>query len=544
MFELLLNLILSGYAWQKEGTVMQKNIHRIILIVLILFLDLSFVNAQTSVNPDSSLQAILTGLEGSELSLSQAQQYALKNSTSVRRAEAEYLAYAGSLRRERGSFDPELFFKLNYEDIKEPTASFFAGADVLITKSTTSQTGLKMNLPIGTQLELSLNTISLKTNSQFAFLNPEYDAFGSLSFRQPLLGGFTASGRKSLTRAELEYEAAQKRYDQEIVAVNSEVEKTYWNLYTSVRDYAVQKLTRDRAAAFLKETELRQQAGLVGPNQTASAKTFLAQQELLLIDREEQLDAQSDQLAVLIGVRPEKGLPRFKVIDTPPNNFSVEPVEEIIENALSNNLELQAAQKDIDAVNTLADAASWEALPRIDLTGSLVSTGIGGDSQDIIFGGDTLRTTSGGSFGDVLNQVFKRKFPGWNIGVEVSLPIGLRKGLGEKDRLEAASLNVQQRYIELSRILEQQIRAAHRELSHGNNRLKAASEGVEAAQEQVRIGTIEFQNGRITAFELVRLNEDLAIAQRSYSQALVQTVNAIASLKQLTSGKYPVPTNY
>ena len=97
-------------------------------------------------------------------------------------------------------------------------------------------------------------------------------------------------------------------------------------------------------------------------------------------------------------------------------------------------------------------------------------------------------------------------------------------------------MNTEQRYIELSRILEQQVRAAHRELSNGNDRLKAATAGVEAAQEQVRIGMIEFQNGRITAFELVRLSEDFAVAQRRYSEALVKTVNAAALLKQLTSG--------
>jgi len=233
---------------------MQKVIFRIIFIIPFLFFGLSSVNrSQTVVNPDSALRVIFDGLEGTDLSLSQAEQYALKNATSLRRAEAVYLAAEGSLRRERGFFDPELFFKLNYRDLKEPTASFFAGADVLITKQTTSQTGLTLNLPIGTELELALNTVSLKTNSQFAFLNPEYDAFGSLSFRQPLLGGFTTSGRKYLTSAELEYDAAKARYDQEILAVKSAVEKTYWNLYTSVRDYAVQKLTRDRAIAFLKD---------------------------------------------------------------------------------------------------------------------------------------------------------------------------------------------------------------------------------------------------------------------------------------------------
>lgn len=514
------------------------------IILLLTILDVTHLAKGQTNTPDSALQIILSGIEGTNLSLSEAEQYALKNATSVKRAEARYMAALGSLRRERGFFDPELYFSLNYQDLKEPTASFFAGADVLITQQTTSQTGLKLNLPIGTELELALNTISLKTNSQFAFLNPEYDAFGSLSFRQSLLGGFTASGRKELNSAELEYDAAKARYDQEILAVNSVVEQIYWGLYTSERDYAVQKLTRDRAEAFLKETELRNKAGMVGPNQVANAKTFLAEQELLLIDREEQLDSQSDQLAALIGVRPEKGSFRFKVVDDPPSDFSVGPVEEMIENALNNNLELKAAQKEVDAANSLVEAANWEALPRVDLVGSLVSTGIGGDSQDIIFGGDTLRSTTSGSFGDVLNQIFKRKFPGWSVGVELSIPIGLRPGLGEKDRLEAEVLNVQQRLIELSRILEQQIRTAHRELSHGNDRLKAATDGVEAAREQVRIGMIEFQNGRITAFELVRLSEDFAVAQRRYSESLVRTVNAVATLKQLTSGKYPATRNY
>ncbi len=187
----------------------------------------------------------------------------------------------------------------------------------------------------------------------------------------------------------------------------------------------------------------------------------------------------------------------------------------------------------------MLDAAFWQAFPKVDLVGSLNSSGLGGDSQNVIFGGDTLRSSTSGSFGHVLSEVFKRKFPGWSVGVEVSLPIGLRKGLGEKDRLEAGSLTAQQSYIELSRLLEQQVRESYRELANGNERLKVSREGVDAAQEQVRIGMIEFQNGRLSAFELVRLSEDFAIAQQRYSDALVKTVKAAAELKQLTSGYYP-----
>jgi outer membrane protein TolC len=125
------------------------------------------------------------------------------------------------------------------------------------------------------------------------------------------------------------------------------------------------------------------------------------------------------------------------------------------------------------------------------------------------------------------------------VGVEVSIPIGLRSGLGEQDRLDAEVMIAEQRYIQAKRILEEQVRGSYQELEHGKLRLKAAREGVDAAQEQVRIGTIEFQNGRATAFELVRLRADFAVAQQRYSQALVRGAKAAASLKQLTSGAYP-----
>lgn len=518
-----------------------KAVYTLHLIVLVSFGIYNSASGQT-VQPDSALNNILKELQGSRIALSEAIDLAKKNSTSLNKADGLYRASLGKLKSERGVFDPELYFSLYYKDLDVPTASFFAGADVLKTKETTSQTGLRLKLPVGTQFEVSLNTVSLNTNSQFAFLNPEYNGSGSISFRQPLLGGFTATARKNLTQAEFEYDAAKSLYDQEVIAVRTEVEKAYWNLYTSERDYGVQKLVRDRAKEFLRETELREQAGLVGPSQVANAKTFLAEQELLLIDQEEALDAQSDFLAVLIGTRPDPAFTRFKTVDEPPTYFPVEPVDLMIDYALENNLQLHAAQKEIDAANSLVDAAYWEIFPRLDVIGSLSGSGLGGDPHPVFFPGfeDPITTTTSGSFGNMLNQVFKRNYPGWSLGVELSLPIGFRPGIGEKDRLEASAFIAHQQYIELSRSLEESVRKAHRELSHGNLRLKAATDGVNAAQEQVRIGRIEFQNGRITAFELVRLGEDFAKAQRRYSEALIKTVNAVATLRQLTSGRYPV----
>ncbi|MBI1804680.1 MAG: TolC family protein [Ignavibacteriae bacterium] len=494
---------------------------------------------QTPANPDSALQNILDKLEGTTLPLRDAVQHALQNATSVRTAEAAYLAASGSRRREAGSFDPTLFFNLNYLDQKQPTASFFSGASILSTTQTISSAGLRYELPIGTNIEASLNSVRLNTNSSFAFLNPQYTTFGNLSLRQPLLGGLHVSARKELTKAEQEMDAAKARYDQEVLAISTAVEQSYWDLYAAERDYAVQKLITDRAQAFLKETETRAKTGLIGPNQVANAKTFLAEQGILFLDREEQLDRLSDQFASLIGRRPDVGRHRFITVDSPPDEFPLEEAGVLVDRAIQNNLQLQADKADVEAKRALSRAAFWEALPSINLVGSLGGNGLSGTAQDVIFGSDTLRTTVGGGFGDAVRHAVKRDFPSWSVGIEVSIPIGLRSGLGEQDRLEAEVVIAEQHQIQQARIVEEQVRESHRELFNGKRRLTAAREGVDAAQEQVRIGLIEFQNGRSTAFELVRLGADFAVAQQRYTQALVRSAKAAAALRQLTSGTYP-----
>jgi outer membrane protein TolC len=88
--------------------------------------------------------------------------------------------------------------------------------------------------------------------------------------------------------------------------------------------------------------------------------------------------------------------------------------------------------------------------------------------------------------------------------------------------------------------LEENVRASYRELLHAKKRLEAARNGVEASAEQVRIGMLEYQVGRTTAFELVRLSADLATAQQRYSQALVRAAKAAAELKKLTSSEIEI----
>lgn len=488
-------------------------------------------------SPDSSLAVALRRIEGTPLSLEEALRVSMENATAAVDAEARLRVAAASYRIERGAFDPELFASWERNSSDAPTASFFSGADTLKSDVTRSTGGVRMRLPIGTELSASIDLTENESNSAFASLSPEYNAGGVLSLRQPLLSGFGPAASAPLTAARREMEAGQARYRDAIAVLRSEVEVTYWDLHASEQDLAVAIAIRDMADALLQEAKYRSAAGLVGPNQVANARVFLAEQEQALLDREERLDLVSDHLATLMGRRPEGR--RFRAQSEPPRDFGNETEDAIVGRVLAGSPELSAAELQLKASEARLRGARWDALPALDLHASLGGTGLSGEPRDVVFGGDTLRTAISGGGSGAVSDAIKRDFPNWSVGVTLTLPLGLRSERAERERAEAEHRLAESAYLATRRSLEERARAAARELLHGTRRLGAAREGVDASLEQIRIGRIEYRNGRTTAFELVRLGADLASAQQRLSAALVRTARAVAEIRRLTGEASP-----
>jgi len=501
-------------------------------------------------NPDSTLAIAIQKIEGTPITLEDALQKALVQETSVREADASMRAARGTLRHESGAFDPELFFDASRTGIDQPSASPFSGGDTLAsgvsvvrTTQTTTTTGARVTLPTGTELSASLLATRRESNSTFSLLNPEYDANGVLSVRQPLLKGFgpgTWGDRSAAARA---YEAARARYEDAVLETRARVERTYWDLYAARRDLALQQIIRDRAKSLLDESQLRARAGLVGPGAVASARVFYTQQEQALLDFDEALDRVSDQLGTFIGERPAGSLKRFTPLDEPPRELPVEPENVLVARALAQSRELKSAEREVAAARARSASAWWNKLPTLDVRGSLGGAGLSGTGKNFInpFTGLPDRIDLNGGFGDTWSQVRRRDFPNWSAGLSLSVPIGFRAGAGDLDRLRAELDIAEQRAVATRRSIEERVRMAYRELDHAKRRLDAAQSGVEASLEQVRIGIIEYRNGRTTAFELTRVAADLATAQQRFSQALVRAAKAYADLRRLTSEGLPPP---
>ncbi len=491
-----------------------------------------------SASPDSALTAALAQLPGERLELSTAISSAARQATDARVAEAGMIAAGQALRREKGVFDPEIFGSADWAGNDMPSASLFAGAEVLDTETSRLEAGTRIRLALGTELSASLNSQRLTSNSTFASLDPEYQAFGSLTLRQPLLKGFGPSARSDLSYAERNYEASSARYQGTLLAVRATVEVLYWELYAAERNHAVALIIRDRAEAFLADTELRAKAGLIGPSQVASAEFFLTEAEQALLETEEQLDYFSDRLASQMGRRPQAL--RYRAGNEPPREFELVDQDTLVIEGMRHNTELQALARDVDALRALHRGAVWDARPTLDLLGSLGGNGLSGTAQDVFFPGDPnpVRTEVDGGRSDSIDHVFGRDYPAWNVGFVFAVPIGNREGKGERDRISAEVVRAEQQLLAAERSFEEQARAQYRELDRGHRRLELAERGVAASIKQVEIGLLEFRNGSSTAFEVVRLAADLATAQQRYSAALVRTARAAAVLRQLTGGWY------
>lgn len=484
-------------------------------------------------NPDSAFAMMLDEIRGEDLTLDEAVAEALVHATDLAESEAALLAAEGALRREQGAFDPVLFADLTYgqEDVR--ASNPFQGAEVLETKALTSAAGARMRLPVGTELEAVLESARDETNSAFDAVNPRYTTQGRLSVRQPLLKGFGQGASGLRESAERSAAAARARYSEATLAVEAEVTSSYWDLYAAERDLAVQRLIAERADAFLVEATRRSEAGLVGPNEVATARVFLTEQRLNELDNEERLDEISDRLVTLVGRAP-RGAERFHPTTEPPADVALEDLELLIRRALEWNGEARAARDDLEAQRAVAAATKRNAYPQLDVIGSLGGNGLAGTAVPVTdFEGNPITLDIEDGWGSAVSQSLTGDFPLWSVGVTLDFPLGAREGRGERDRLNAEVERVRQRLIEVERRLREEVRARHREVRHGLRRLELAREGVSAALEQVRIGGVEYENGRTTAFELVRLAADFATAQERYSDALVRTAKAVAELRRL-----------
>jgi outer membrane protein len=481
--------------------------------------------------PDTSYLAGATEEATLAMTLEEAQALATANSPATRSAAAQVRVARGAMMAQAGVFDPLVSAEGSRTSTDSPVSSPFAGSKL---RERSLGGGLSWLSPIGTSLAFTLTRTTTETNAPFSTLPRARATRARLDFVQPLLKGFGLSATRGELRATArDLEAAMSRRQAATADLNADVEVAYWELYAAERDLASQRLQRQRAAIFLRDQTLRARAGAAGPGAVAAARTLLADEEVQLLDTRLRLQTASDVLRQTIGISPMDDR-RLHATSEPPTPRAIDPLPAMMERARRNNPSLRAYERDAAAALARFRSANRNAWPSIDAFGGYGGAGLAGTGQVIDFSGQQVGSNFDTGYGAAWNDVWKDRNPDWNFGLRLELPIGWRADRGERERQRGNLERSQETLRGQTLALESSVRQAHREAELSQDALRAMHELVAAAREQARIGQLEYQAGRTTAYDLVGIEADLARAELRESQVLVRVARSLVELDRLT----------
>jgi outer membrane protein TolC len=324
-----------------------------------------------------------------------------------------------------------------------------------------------------------------------------------LDLQWPIYNGGRSDALERAARAEAAALGAET--DVARADLRLEVARGFWAVVTAKAAVDVLERGVARARANVADVRARLDAGLVPPNELASAEAQESRQRVLLIEARTQAEVASAGLARLVFNDPVRVVEPAAQLDA--GQTSTPSAEDAVTIARESRRERVALSRRIDAAGEQRAAALAGRLPSI-------SVGAGVD------------------YANPNPRIFPRAGvwqDSWDAGVSVSVPLWD----GGRVRAEAAQAASQaevarERLAEFDSLLAVEIRQRILEVESGRAAVSAAADGVRAATEAHRVVSERYRAGVIAQIEV--LDAELALLQaeldRTRAQANVRLAEA------------------
>lgn len=437
------------------------------------------------------VQSVTWPGETVDLRVDGAVRLSLQNNLNLRLQRQEVRAAKGSELAERGGFDAVL--QAGAATARQRMTGLILGASEEET-NTEWNAGLLKKLPTGTELELFWENQRYETDSNWALVNPSYNAALSLGISQPLLKD---RGREvqtaSIRAAAKEVEAVSYLVDSRAADLAASVKSAYWDLVFAGRDIEVRRISLDLAEKLREETRQKIEAGIMAAVEIHEPDAEVALREERLIDAERAVADAEDALKLLLNMKEWDR--SVNPLDRPVIHDRLPVYDEVLTNAFARRGDLKAADLSVEAARIVSDKAGNQILPSLALTGSV---GIGG---------------SGESYGESLTEIAEDTESRWQLGIVFSTPLEKNTARGNYHQARAELAKARTRAEILRQELRRTAREAVRNVRLTRKGVEAASKTSLAAEKRLETEENKFKVGLATA-------NDVLEAQEAYAQAL------------------------
>lgn len=453
----------------------------------------------------------------------------LKNNRAVEVQHQERTIAEEGIYAAKGIYD--LLVKASYAyQWSHQQGNAYASADQdkfnLVTQKQESRTldlSLEQLVPSGGVLSLFGQYGNVDSYADPTLLNPRpvdpYDRFtAGIGLMQPLLKNFGPYVTNApIAMARIRRDIAEEEFRSEVIDQLVAAINTYWDLVFAIDNYEVQRLSLERAEELLRISVVKRDTGVEPPNVVLQAQAEVSRREALVIQARSVIADVADNLKRIMNI--EEGTHEWQVNLIPvdrPRFGSLDLNEQAIyQEALLNRPDYRSMELGLHMAEIDEKVARNQKLPSLDAQVRYQYYGMG-DSKGHAW--DSMET------GDYF---------GWNASLAFAYPLQNRQARHSHKQKEQTLEKQQEMLKQLEEIIRLEVRSAIRALQTNQNLIAAFEANVEAEEAKLDSQLKRYDVGFATIFEVLDFQEDLANAQVSYLEAVINFNKSMTNLQRV-----------
>lgn len=474
---------------------------------------------------------IVPGREMKDLTLEQAIAIALEKNLDLKATKMDPQSVDYQLASARASFVPSVNAGYTFSNSTQASNNTLEGVTYLTNIGQGFNGGMNHTLPwFGSSYSMTFTNNRSTTNNITTRLNPSYNSELRLGYSMPILSGF----RMDNTRNQLRTLAITRQISDinvlaQVENLRNNVRVQYWALRSAIEQIEISKRALDIARQSYDQSRMRVEIGTSAPIDTVQFETAVFNQEQLLLAAQIGWRTAEINFKRLLASGADDEIYKFTInpIDMPELSVQSVDIQAAMTKALAERTDLIVARRNIDSSRLSLEVSQSQTLPNLAFTAGYRLTGQGG-TQRLQDG-----TIIPGGIGGALSQLGSFDTPAWNLGFNLTYPLGMRAAKANyarsllavdqsEARLKASELNVQTEVVNAGLNVEN----TYKQYEAAQKARYAAERNADAAQTR-------FDVGMATNFEVVQLQNQLTTSRLQELSRLIAYINAVAEFDRV-----------
>jgi outer membrane protein TolC len=437
------------------------------------------------------------------------------------------------------TLDPFFFSSANLGHRSSPQSNTVTtGTTALVFDTRQFNFGYQQNFLSGTSLTFAWNNSFFESNNRNSVINPGWNPSAQLQITQRLLQGFGfAVNNRNIRVAKNNLRVSDLTFKQQVMVTVAGVVNLYWDLVSLNEDVKVRRKALEVARKFYEDNRKQVSIGTLAPIEIVRAEARVAQAEQDLTNAETAL---LQQETILKNALSRTGVASPVIADarivptdrlSEPEPERLDRLQELIDLAARSRPDVEQNRIALENNRIQIAGSRSQLLPSLDITATLQNNALAGSRNALLPPGSPLMPDPFfvGGYATALSQLFRRNFPDYSVGFNLSIPIRNRTAQADYIRdqvtLRQAELT-RQRLLNDIRVNVQNALVA---VIQARARYESAVKERRLQEQTLDAENKKYALGASTAFQVVQTQRDLAQAQAgevaalaAYSRARVQ----------------------